>query len=234
MNAFILRDIPFKLNQKALMKKLRVKPEAHYADEFRGLADEAQAVARPKALYRTSFVDGFTDDSVTIGDIAFRSRVLAVNLENVNRVFAYVATCGVEIEEWSRSVAEDLLQSFWVDAIKEAALRAAMPVLRNAIVTGHKLGKTSTMAPGSLGDWPIQQQKPLFNILGDTEAMIGVKLTASFLMLPPKSVSGIWFPTEKRFESCQLCPRQRCPNRRAPYDSELFERRYEKVAIGQD
>lgn len=108
-----------------------------------------------------------------------------------------------------------------------------MPVLRNAIVEGHRLGGTSTMAPGSLGDWPIQQQKPLFQLLGDTEAMIGVRLTESFLMLPSKSVSGIWFPTQTRFESCQLCPGQRCPNRRAPHAPELFEKRYEKQLTGQ-
>ena len=234
MNTLVLRDIPFKLNPEGLMRKLRVKPETHYADEFIRLANEAQEVARPKALYGISFIDNSTDDSVTLDGITFRSRVLAVNLEDVNRVFAYVATCGTEIEEWSKSGAEDLLQSFWMDAIKEAALRAAMPVLRKAIVSGHKLGKTSTMAPGSLGDWPIQQQKPLFKLLGDTEGMIGVRLTESFLMLPPKSVSGIWFPTETRFESCQLCPRPRCPNRRAPHDSELFEIRYERVVIGED
>jgi cobalamin-dependent methionine synthase-like protein len=231
MDAFILRDIPFRLSQKALMKKLRIKPGTHYADEFAHLADEAQAIARPKALYRTGFIEDRSDDSITIDSITFRSRVLAVNLETVNRVFAYVATCGTEIEEWSKAHTQDLLQSFWVDAMKEAVLRAAMPVLRKAIVTDHKLGRTSTMAPGSLGDWPIQQQKPLFEFLGTTEAMIGVRLTDSFLMLPPKSVSGIWFPTETRFESCQLCPRQRCPNRRSPYDSELFERRYEKAAV---
>jgi hypothetical protein len=39
-------------------------------------------------------------------------------------------------------------------------------------------------------------------------------------------VSGILFPTEETFASCQLCPREDCPNRRAPYDAELFERKY--------
>jgi len=230
MDAFILQDIPFKLNPNALMKKLRIKPESHYAAEFTQLAQEAQDVARPKALFHIGFVDSASDDTVTIDGVTFSSRVLAVNLEGVNRVFAYIATCGTEIEDWSKAYTGDLLQSFWVDGMKEAALRAAMPVLRKAIVTGHKLGKTSTMAPGSLGNWPIQQQRPLFTLLGDTEATIGVRLTDSFLMLPSKSVSGIWFPTETSFESCQLCPRQRCPNRRSPYDSELFAGRYEKAA----
>jgi hypothetical protein len=82
------------------------------------------------------------------------------------------------------------------------------------------------MAPGSLTDWPLREQRPLFALLGDTEALVGVRLTDSCLMLPNKSVSGIRFPTEKHFESCQLCPRPDCPGRRAPYDADLYDRRY--------
>ena len=82
------------------------------------------------------------------------------------------------------------------------------------------------MAPGSLADWPITQQQQLFSLFGDVEAKIGVRLTDSFLMLPMKSVSGVYFPTETSFESCRLCPRKVCPGRRAPYDPKLWEERY--------
>ena len=82
------------------------------------------------------------------------------------------------------------------------------------------------MNPGSLPDWPIQQQRPLFQLLGDPNTAIGVELTASYLMEPNKSVSGIRFPTEERFESCMLCPRQDCPGRRSAYDPELYDQKY--------
>jgi hypothetical protein len=42
-------------------------------------------------------------------------------------------------------------------------------------------------------------------------------------MLPTKSVSGIFFPTETSYENCQLCPRENCPNRRAEYNKALEE-----------
>jgi hypothetical protein len=45
-------------------------------------------------------------------------------------------------------------------------------------------------------------------------------------MVPTKSVSGIIFPTEADFQSCQLCERENCPNRRAPYDEMLYEQKY--------
>lgn len=78
----------------------------------------------------------------------------------------------------------------------------------------------------SLADWPLPEQRPVFSILGDVTEAIGVRLTDSFLMIPHKSVSGIQFSTVETFESCQLCGREVCPARRAPYDRDLYERKY--------
>jgi hypothetical protein len=77
------------------------------------------------------------------------------------------------------------------------------------------------MNPGSLQNWPITQQNELFSIFRNVEALIGVRLTQSCLMIPLKSVSGIYFPTQIKFESCQLCPREKCEGRRALYNLEL-------------
>jgi hypothetical protein len=82
------------------------------------------------------------------------------------------------------------------------------------------------MNPGSLTDWPLDEQRQLFDLLGDTQELAGVCLTESLLMLPTKSVSGILFETESRFESCQLCPRVRCRARGAPYEPGLMESKY--------
>jgi hypothetical protein len=74
------------------------------------------------------------------------------------------------------------------------------------------------MSPGSLEDWPITEQPKLFSLFGNTERVIGVRLTDSLLMVPRKSISGILFPSEENFISCRLCPREVCPSRKAPYD----------------
>lgn len=77
------------------------------------------------------------------------------------------------------------------------------------------------MSPGSLADWPIEEERPLFSILKGVEVSIGVKLTENLLMIPRKSVSGIYFPTEVTFYSCQLCPRQPCEGRKAQYNEDM-------------
>jgi hypothetical protein len=42
----------------------------------------------------------------------------------------------------------------------------------------------------------------------------------------PKSVSGIYFPTETSFHICWLCPRRDRPGRGAPYEEHLWAERY--------
>ena len=105
-------------------------------------------------------------------------------------------------------------------------LNSAVSFLERYIAEHHNTGNLSIMTPGSLKDWPIEEQRPLFTILGDTVNTIGVHVTESLVMFPTHSISGIMFPTEIRFESCQLCPRKKCSGRRAPYDKDMYERRY--------
>ena len=131
----------------------------------------------------------------------------------------------MELEDWSNSI-DDMLKGYWAEAIKRMALGSAMNALAEHLMEHYRPGRTSSMSPGSLADWPIQEQRTLFKVLGNTRDSIGVQLTDSFLMIPTKSVSGIWFPTETTFESCQLCPRTDCPGRRAPYDKDLYDKRY--------
>jgi hypothetical protein len=223
MKETILEDIPFDVD--VLMKRLRVPRESPHLNDLRQLVLEAQQVARPKAMYKLGYIESRGDETVVIDGVTFTSRVLRINLEHAHRVFLYVATCGREIHEWGNSLG-DLLQQYWAGAIQEMALRSAARVLNQHIVAHHQPGQTATMAPGSLADWPLKEQRPLFSLLGDTQKAIGVQLSESLLMIPTKSVSGMRFPTQESFESCQLCPRIDCPGRRAPYDQGLYRKKY--------
>lgn len=225
MEKHILDRIAFEADIEALAKQVRVEPTGDLFGELVSYVRQAEAVARPKAMYRIGYVDERGDDWVRIDGQRFTSRILSVNLEAVHRVFVYVATCGVELQQWAEGRA-DPLEQYWSNVIQEMALRAAGRALSADLDQRYDPGRTSTMAPGSLGEWPLTEQRPLFAFLGDTEQEIGVQLTESLLMVPTKSVSGIRFATEERFESCQLCPRADCPGRRAPYDAGLYERKY--------
>ena len=228
MEEHILGDIEYKANIEALAKRVRVDPSGPLYDELVSYVRQAEVVARPKAMYRVGYVEERGDDWVTIGGQRFVSRILRVNLEPVHRVFVYVATCGVELQQWAAG-RTDPLEQYWSNVVQESALGAASRALGAHLNDLYDPGRTSSMAPGSLGEWPLSEQRPLFGFLGDTEQAIGVRLSESLLMVPTKSVSGIRFATEERFESCQLCPRSDCPGRRAPHDAGLYARKYKAV-----
>ena len=221
----VLDNIPFAIDVDRLARKLHIQDQPGYAERAAQLARQAEAVARPRGLYRIAYIEAKGDDTVVIEGVTLTSRVLRVNLEQAHRVVPFVATCGRELQEWAAAIT-DMLEQFWADTILEMAVRTAWEAVRTHITDHVQPGPTSIMNPGSLPDWPIEEQRPLFTLLGNVRDLVGVELTDSFLMVPIKSVSGISFPTEVSFENCQLCPRERCPGRRAPYDPDLYESRY--------
>ena len=219
----LLQDIPFSLDAGLLMQELRIQPETSSARAFAELLDRAVGVGRPKALYEVSAVDARADDSVVVDGVRLTSRALRRNLDQVERVFPYVITCGTEADAVAAPDG-DVVRSLWLWTIKEALLGAARDHLDEHLATRYRMTHSAAMHPGS-GDadvWPIEQQVLLFSILGDVEGLIGVKLTDSMLMIPTMSVSGVVFPTETAFESCQVCHREGCPRRKAPFDEAVW------------
>jgi len=217
------------------------RPRALYKTavvERRGAEDVviAQAPAKPPpasgrnarvGLFPAPPSCGSAGGGATVQRARFTSRALRVNLDEVERVFAYVATCGGELD--SMPVASgDVFGQFCRDTIKEMALWAALSHLYVHLTETHQLGALASMNPGSgeANVWPIEQQEDLFAFLGDVQGSIGVALTDSCLMVPNKSVSGIFYPSESGFESCQLCRQERCSHRRAPFDPGLWVRTF--------
>jgi hypothetical protein len=226
MDTHILNNIPLRIDIAALAHELRISDRRSEMDELTRMIAEAETVGRPKAMYRVSPIEMRDDRSVMVDGITLTSRVLRVNLDGLHRVFPFAATCGTELEEWSADVGDRILHRYWADAIKEKVLRIAIEFMDEHLAEHYRPGPVSHMNPGSLADWPLKQQRALFALLGDPQEAIGVRLTDSMLMVPIKSVSGIMFATEETFASCQLCPMERCSNRRAPYDRALYEQKY--------
>ena len=225
MKPIILDNIPFEPTQAAIQLVIDTKLGKRSTEPFQGLIKEALKIAKPKAMYKVAYVSEKGEDYVKVGRQTFTSRILRQNLEDVHRVFFYIATCGRELDDW-KSAKEDVLEQYYADVVNELALDAAQEQLIAHIERQYDLGEMGSMAPGSLEDWPIREQRPLFALLGDTEEAIGVRLLDSLLMHPGKTVSGIRFPSESTFASCQLCPRGNCPSRKAPYDAEEYARRF--------
>jgi len=214
-----LEHIPVSLDLGEIKRRLHMERAGDWS-QVQTLVEVAQPLIKARAVYRVCYIEAKLEDAVLIDGIRLKSRVLRKNLENVERVFPYVVTIGDKLEAEARSY-RDLLKQYYLDTIGNVALVKARTYLEDRFRSRYALDGMSSMSPGSLKDWPIEEQSLLFSILGDVEASIGVRLNQSLLMIPGKSLSGIYFPTEIPFYSCQLCPRERCPSRKASYDETL-------------
>ena len=215
----ILEDIQIDLDPEKIGKKLHVQKTGNW-DQFQGIFEAAKPLMTPKAVYSVRYIGEKLEDAVVIDGICLRSRVLRRNLETVGRVFPYVVTIGPGLEA-KADAAEDLLEKYYLDTIGNIALIHARKYLQDELRAKFAMEGVSFMSPGSLEDWPIEEQRSLFSLLEGVENATGVKLNDSLLMIPRKSVSGIYFPTEVSFYSCQLCPRKPCEGRKAAYKEDL-------------
>ena len=189
-------------------------------NQVQTLIEESQSLISARAAYKVCYIEANLEDAIVIDGIHLKSRVLRKNLSNVERVFPYVVTIGDKLEKEARSC-DDLLKQYYLDTIGNVALVIARKYLKDKLRSRYALDGMSYISPGSLKDWAIEEQRALFSILGDVEASIGVRLNETLVMIPSKSLSGIYFPTEIPFYSCQLCPRKDCPARKASYDEKL-------------
>ena len=225
----VLNSIPVKLDSEAVLKQMHVSNKSEMILKMiEELIEIVRPIAKPKAIYDVSYVENKSEDSLDISGVRFTSRVLRVNLDKVARVFPYVVTCGRELDE-IQVPSNKSIEIYCLDQIKETVLVSAMNYLEDYLRRKYALGQVSIMSPGagSADDWPIAQQEELFSIFGGrakAEDLIGVRLTDKLLMIPIKSESGIFFPTEINFEACQLCSRERCIGRQAPYNPSLVKK----------
>jgi len=208
--------IPVELSADFVRNKLR----APRRGAVEALLSEALSLADARAAFAAAYIEEKGADEVVIDGRRFKSRVLRKNLDEAGRVFPAVVTIGGRLEQRADQ-AKDLLEKYYLDAIGNLILAEARSHLIQHLCRRFALEKLSWMSPGSLEDWPLEEQRPLFALLDGAQAAVGVQLTESLLMLPRKSVSGIFFPSETTFFSCRLCPRERCEGRKARYDEAL-------------
>ena len=216
-------DIPAEIPREDVLaefkqERTRAKVETIVDD----LIDMATEAARPKGLFRVCRVEERDRDGVVVDGVRLTSRVLSKNLSDTCTVIPELVTCGRELDELPVSP-KDFIRYYCLDVIKTVVMFHATEYFFNYLKDTFNLTEMVHLHPGEFGDWPITEQAPLFQLLGDTEASIGVKLTSSLTLQPVKSGSGLVFSSDHSFESCQLCLQANCPGRRKPYNPRLVK-----------
>ncbi len=227
MPGVLIEKAPFPFEAIGALELFKIDPGSAEHAGLERMIGKGLDLAAPKAAFLPARIEDRGEDWVVIGGEKFTSRVLAKNLESAHKAFPFLATCGIELEKWAGEL-KGRVEGMIARAVMGAALKGAMDAVVEAIRNGHHEGEVSRMTPGSLSDWPLAEQVPLFRLLGQSAEAAGVTLKDDLFMTPVMSVSGLWFPTDESFESCMLCPMEDCPGRRAPYDDTLFKRKYSR------
>ena len=209
--------IPVVLDPGEIAARLRFDPVRAGFENLDELIGLAQSLIHPRAVYDVAYTGAKGEETVEVSGVNFQSPILRKNLDGANKVFPYILTVGPELER-AASAQGDLLKQYYLEEMANIALECAADWLVGQLEARYGVTGLANMSPGSLEDWPITEQTKLFSLFGDTERLIGVRLTDSMLMLPRKSISGIFFPSEEGFVACQLCDRERCPGRKAAYE----------------
>jgi hypothetical protein len=216
----IVDRIPVTLDPAAVAKRLRHNPARASSVNLDELLAQARSLIYLRAVYEISYTGAKGEDTVEVAGVIFRSRILRRNLDHAQKVFPFIMTAGPALET-AASSSGDLLRQYYLEEMANIALENGAFWLAERLKTRYGFPELASMDPGSLEDWPITEQPKLFSVFGDTERLVGVRLTDSMLMVPRKSISGIFFPSEEGFSSCQLCERAACSARRTPFDKAL-------------
>ena len=159
--------------------------------------------------------DTLTVDGVTLAI----GRMIRGHLAHARAVALFVVTIGRRVEEEARALmkAGHMMEGYALDAIGSSAAEACADrveanIRAEAEAAGWKI--TNRLSPGYCA-WATQEQQKLFSLLPDQPC--GIRLNASSLMSPIKSVSGIvgLGPDVKHLEHmCSICDMTTCYKRR--------------------
>lgn len=232
----VLDDIPLKLDLPGVLERLRMRNNSQrIRDMISELITLVTSVARPKVLYKVSQAGTKSRKILEIDGIEMTSYIPTLSFDQGETVFPYVATCGLEVDTL-KTDSGDFMKHYCLNVMKEMVLRTASNYFQDHLMSTYELVQITRVGPGeALG--PLSQQRQLFSILGDVEGSIGVRLTDHNMMVPEKSSSGIFFETDIKLESCQLCPDVKCKGRRAPFQPDLLKIHHGKAEnkmAGQD
>jgi hypothetical protein len=165
-------------------------------DAARRMAQVAEALVEPHGWVRRAPVAALGPEGTVriAGDLEFRSQSLALLLQHATEVALFILTIGAALEQRAEAlVREDhFVEGLLLDTAGWVAIDALVAQTRQQLgaeARRQECRLTGRLAPG-FGDWPLDQQRILFAAFDECD--LSVRLTETCVMVPRKSVSGIY------------------------------------------
>jgi 5-methyltetrahydrofolate--homocysteine methyltransferase len=150
----------------------------------------------PRILFVTSKITNIDHALMRIdlaGNISFKGKGIYKLLRGSEGVIAYCFTLGPALdEEISKMQKSSIYEAFILDAIASTIISGIQDLFIKEVENfseAKNMTITKRFSPGYAG-WELQEQRALYELLGP-EA-IGVVLTEDYVLLPTKSVTGLY------------------------------------------
>lgn len=195
MNIIYFDNIPFQLDASDVGEQLKLRNRESLMEILEEQIELAQKVAVPKAAYFETSITDKSEDSVAFCGETFHSRQLAISTQKDQKIFPYIITIGMELEEQYQEL-DDIMEQYIMDGVQSVILTQATDYVAKALKESFQLKEVTYHIPGALDDWDLKDQPKLFHLFGSTMEKLGVVLSHSNLMKPTKSVSGVYYGIE--------------------------------------
>ena len=195
MNGQIFNPIPFEITMETLNDALKLRNRKRLLNQAQLLLDQANAAAVPKALVIPGSVDKKTETQIVINGASFTSPKLMTNLDEGDALYAYIATCGTEIDAYAASLT-DQMDLFIIDGIMNLLVGTGKTFVSEKVSSSVGWPDIYDYVPGMGEAWPKDEQVKLFNLFGCYPAEIGVSMEDAAFVLPRRSTIGILSKTK--------------------------------------
>jgi hypothetical protein len=177
----------------------------------------------PKIIYEIFKIDKIKGNSVYFnsGHILNGPNISKIlKGSEITAIFIFTLGSGIDDMIEKTSSDGDTLATIIMDSITTSMLtilgKKAGELIKKEGIKKDNWSSTCTYSPGQF-KWTIEEQKEIFNMVDGSR--IGVKLNKSYLMIPFKSISGVYgFGPKDKIDktrvACDICPRKNCIGRR--------------------
>lgn len=207
--------------EETILKGLGMKKtdaEDYFLDMISELTEKSIKVAEPKAgyiLYDDIQIDP-SNYKLRISDSIFETgKTVTSLLKKSELIIVFACTCGDKIEKLSKDLMKQghSLEGLIVDLIGSEIAESIAEYLHNyieSILKDFEMSVSNRYSPGYC-NWNVKEQQKLFPLLQGKDC--NILLTSSSLMIPIKSVSGVFGAGHsiKRLPyKCSVCDDELC------------------------
>ncbi|QSX08582.1 hypothetical protein J0B03_00355 [Alkalibacter rhizosphaerae] len=192
MDINFIERIPFDLDPQVIGELLKLRSRESLMDILEEQIELANNVAVPKAAYFETPITGIDGEDVMFCNETFRSKMLSDLVKVQQKIYPYIITIGMELEEKYQAL-DDIMEQYILDGVQGVILSQATAFVAKELKEKYGIGEVAFHIPGELDDWDLSEQPKLFRLFGETQNDLGVVLSHSNLMKPTKSVSGVYY-----------------------------------------